>query len=141
MLKFLFVFVLTSLTAHATTPMLEKYVSSGLTIPENSFVKDCDIYSSGTASISIRQNGRTQKYSRRVTRSNIVYIEALLYAAARGRIANLAVSCDGGSNIVMGNLRGRVITVDAKRDCESHRVNRSRATPELKRLAQRICGF
>jgi DNA-binding FrmR family transcriptional regulator len=43
--------------------------------------------------------------------------------------------------ILDGYVRGVKVILDEDKDCESHIINQSRATPQLQRLATNICGF
>ncbi len=138
--SFYFLLLISTSSVFAATPMLEKYKSSGYMSPVR-LIQDCDILSNGDASIAVNRNGETSGYTKRVNRSTMLYIEALLEVAARGKIEEEAVGCDTGNIIVRGSLRGKKIVIDEATDCLSHWVNKSRGTGELKRLAKRICGF
>ena len=140
MLKILALFFLT-FPVFAATLVLDKHVTSGFVAPEYRFVKDCHITSDRSVSITIvNGNGTATGYTRKVSASKMYYIRLLLQAARRGKIVKLPVLCDAGTNIVKGFLNGTTVVLDENIDCVSHRLNKSRATADLKKLARQICG-
>jgi hypothetical protein len=141
MLKFILLFLL-STSAFASTLILEKHASSGYTLPEYSFVKDCKIYREGRMeSTTLGGDGTTTSFSRKVSAMHINTIRALNLLALAGEIVETPMPCDIGTTLIKGYTDTQVVELELAMDCGQKRTNESAAAYLLRSMAREICGF
>jgi hypothetical protein len=141
LIKF-FIIMLLSSNAWSATTLLEKRITSGRVLPSARFIKECKIFNEGFARITSKLgNNRARINFRNVSRSRILWIQSLLRFAQNGRIELIGATCDAGSKTLHGYIWTRKIILDEDLDCGTHKINRSRATPVLQRIARQTCGF
>jgi hypothetical protein len=141
MLK-LITLLLISTSTFASTLILEKHASSGFTIPEHSFVKDCKIYREGRMeSTTLGGDGTTTSFSRKVSVMHINTIRALNRLALTGEMVETSMPCDIGTTLIKGYTDSHVVEIESAMDCGLKRTNDSSAANILGSMAREICGF
>lgn len=142
MKAFLILGLLTTTQVFALSPLIEKHVQSGLVAPEDSFEYDCSINDDRHVVITRREGtGAPHTYSHHFSILTRRTIRSLVHVAAGGTIAEGPASCDGGDKLLYGFHHGSKFILDEDIDCGTHKINQSRATLALKRIARRLCGF
>jgi|GEM_PF-6536726 len=141
MIKFLSLLLFTT-TAFASTLILEKTATSGHTLPENSFTKECRVYLEGQVeATTISGDGTAIGFARTIDGINIHVIKGLNHLAKDGKIETTPMPCDAGSTIVKGFHEGKEIEIESSLDCGEKRLNTTKAASVLRSMAREICGF
>ncbi|HXH74683.1 MAG TPA: hypothetical protein VNJ08_06935 [Bacteriovoracaceae bacterium] len=128
--------------AFASHVILRKHVTSGNVRPEDSFVKNCSFTNDGHIRINLKKgDGTTTFHTHHISSTKVAEIKTLVQRAHSGRIIEEGATCDGGDNLLYGFISGHKVLLDENFDCGRHRVNQSIATPRLKTIALKNCGF
>ena len=134
--------LLLSTSAFASELLLKKHAVSGLMIPENSFEKDCSVYSSGLVRLRLREGINPPRIVRKlVSQRQITLLKQNLRKARFGKIVDGDIICDAGSRTVYGYLRGKKILIDEDLDCNTHRINECAAAGRIVSFGFRVCEF
>lgn len=142
MIKFLVFILLISKHLFAANIVLEKHATSGLGIPENSFIKDCYVYQNGILeSKTIKGDGTAISSSRKLTRRTMMTLKAFLKVTSSGNIETGPVMCDGGNNLLYGYYKNSKFIVDEEYDCGTSSTNTHPASRVLRKMAKKLCGF
>lgn len=142
MFKFILVFLLLPATSFGATIILEKHVTSGDVPPQDSFVKDCQIYREGyMEAITINGDGTAIGFSTQVSDVQVNAIRVLNRIARKGTITESDVPCGNGETIVNGRIGGLIVELETTPECGPRRLNTSVAASILRNMAQSICQF
>jgi hypothetical protein len=141
MLKILALLLFTT-SSFASTVILKKLAISGYVRPENSFVKECQVFQEGLVKTEITVGGGDViKESRSVDIADITTIRRLNRDASEGKITEHVNPCDIGTVVLLGYQGLDIIELETSLDCQSRRLNISRAAMLLRNKAEDICGF
>ncbi len=142
MIKLFFLLSLFSASAFANHPLITKHATSGFTLPEDSFVKDCTISYNGTLKIHVKRGNGTEDSSLgTMTSSAITEMRYLLQLASYRSIVNNGVQCDGGNKKVTGYRNGKSVLLLDIKDCVSYRIRSGWAARRLRSRVTAACGF
>ncbi len=138
----LMILALFAFNAGAATVLLEKHAVSGLTIPENSFKKDCSIYREGyVESYTKRGDGTIIGFTHMIRSRRIFEMKQLLRVARTAGIADGGILCDAGTTLVTGHYAGKAVMLKAQIDCDSYKFRKGWAAQRLRNLVADICAF
>lgn len=131
-----------TLNLSAATVLLEKHATSGYVLPEDSFVKDCQIFREGSVeSYTKKGDGTIIGFSKMVPRYEIWEIRQLLRLARRAPIADGGVICDAGNLAVTGHFARKPVLIVERKDCMSYKFRQGWASRRLQRIASQLCAF
>ena len=129
-----------SASTFAATPLLQKHVTNGYSIPPSSFTYDCSINNDRKIIVTKRENSDIpQTTVRRLTWRALYHLRSLVHFASRGTISDAPILCDGGDQLVYGFHHGTKFIIDEDKDCGPHKINESRSAERLKILVGRYC--
>lgn len=142
MIKFLLFILLISQQNFASTTLLEKHATSGLGIPENSFIKDCFIYQNGVLeSKTLSGDGTAISFSKKLKKATMLALKSLLKVARSGDIVSGPVICDGGNNLLYAYYKNKKFIIDEEYDCGTSLRNTHPASKALRKMTEKLCGF
>jgi hypothetical protein len=142
MKKLFFLIALMSFESFAGTVLLEKHRTSGYTLPEHRFVKDCRIYSEGYVESHTKNgDGTDSGFTHHVSFARVFEIRGLIRLARKASIADGGIRCDGGDDLVTGFIGKKAVMIRALEDCQSYEYRQGWAARRLLRIASGLCGF